>query len=125
MKTHSASIGIQRSLTMIQKTFVEAQGKKVARITFTLPSRARSEAVHLVGDFNDWNTSSHPFQRNPEGQWVLTLELDLRRAYQFRYLRDGHEWMYDSQADAYVYNPHGPYNFVVVTDPGFKRYDVD
>ena len=108
---------------MIQKTFIETNGRKVARVTFTVPGRPRMKAIYLVGDFNDWNPTSHPLRRNGKGQWTLTLELELGHAYQFRYLSDDQEWMYDSQADAYVTNPHGTHNFVVVTDPNFKRYE--
>jgi 1,4-alpha-glucan branching enzyme len=107
---------------MIQKEFLETSGKTVARVTFTLPRSTRFETIYLVGDFNNWNPTSHPFQRDDTGRWSLTLDLESRRAYQFRYLRDDEEWMHDGQADAFVFNPHGSYNFVVVTDPGFRRY---
>jgi 1,4-alpha-glucan branching enzyme len=108
---------------MIHKDYVKNNGRAVARVTFTLPRSTRSEIIYLVGDFNNWNPASHPFRRDDTGRWTLTLDLELRRAYQFRYLRDREIWMHDSQADAFVFNPHGSYNFVVVTDPGFKRYD--
>jgi hypothetical protein len=108
---------------MIRKTFVETERKSVVQVTFTLPSGLQTETIHLVGDFNHWNPSSHPFQYNDEGKQSITLELDLGRAYQFRYLRNGAEWMHDSQADAFVYNPNSTYNFVVITDPTFKRYN--
>ncbi|GAB4545096.1 MAG: hypothetical protein Kow0063_39010 [Anaerolineae bacterium] len=107
---------------MIQKDYLETNGRKVARVTFTLPAGARSEAIYLVGDFNNWNPRSHPLRRDQGGRWTLTLDLEWRRAYQFRYLRQDGEWMYDSQADAFVFNQRGSYNFVVITDPGFRRY---
>ena len=108
---------------MIKKSYVETDGKKTAGVTFTLPRSTRSEVIFLVGDFNGWNPTSHPFRRDHVGRWTLTLDLELRRAYQFRYLRDDEEWMHDAQADAFVFNHHGSDNFVVVTDPGFKRHD--
>ena len=108
---------------MIYKTFVETNGKRMAQVTFMLPNTPRAEKIHLVGDFNDWDYSSHPFHRDHKGARTLTLDLELGRVYQFRYLRNGEEWMNDSQADAYVYNPNGTYNFIVVTDPDFERYD--
>ena len=46
--------------------------------------------------------------------WTITVDLELNREYQFRYLKDG-EWMNDNQADAYAQNPYGSDNFVVVT----------
>ena len=107
---------------MIEKTFVEDSGNPVVRTTFLLPSSMWADVVHLVGDFNDWNRTSHPLERDRSGRWTLTIDLALGRAYQFRYLRDSHEWLNDDRADAYVYNPYGSDNFVVVTDPNFKRY---
>lgn len=108
---------------MIDKTFVQAAGKQTARVTFIIPKNQNDERIFLVGDFNNWDCTSHPFQPGKGGKWALTLDLEVGRAYQFRYFRDGQEWMSDSQADAYVYNPHTHHNFVVITDPTFKRYE--
>jgi len=106
---------------MIRKIFIEAERGLVARVTFILPNSTWADTIYLVGDFNEWNHSSHPFQRGEEGTWTLTLDLEIGRCYQFRYLRDG-EWISDSQADGFVGNPHGSDNALVVTDPKFKRY---
>jgi hypothetical protein len=51
---------------------------------------------------------------------AVPRDLELGRAFQFRYLRDGEVWLNDNQADAYVPNPYGSDNFVIVTDPNFK-----
>ena len=107
---------------MIRKTFVKSGGKTVARVTFTLPESIWADTICLVGDFNNWNRTSHPFQRDREGKWILIVDLELGRAYQFRYLVDGKEWMNDTQADVYVHNDYGSDNFVVVTDSSFKPY---
>ncbi len=106
---------------MISKTFITTERGQVARVTFTLSQSFWADRIHLVGDFNNWDRSSHPFQRDHDGKWVLTVDLEVGRAYQFRYLCD-REWMNESQADAYVHNPYGSDNFLVVTDPHFKRY---
>jgi len=76
--------------------------------------------IETVGDFNDWNRTSHPFLQDREGRWSITVDLELGRAFQFRYLRDGEVGLNDNQADAYVPNPYGSDNFVIVTDPNFK-----
>ena len=52
---------------------------------------------------------------------MITVDLDVKRSYQFRYLRDG-GWINDGQADAYVHNRHGSDNFVVITDPNFTPH---
>lgn len=41
---------------------------------------------------------------------------------QFRYLVDGQEWINDSQADAYIYNPYGTSNCLLITDLAFNPY---
>lgn len=33
-----------------------------------------ADAVHLIGDFNDWNRESHPMTRLPDGTWEIYLE---------------------------------------------------
>lgn len=107
---------------MIQKTFVEIGGGLVARITFSLPEAIWADQITLVGDFNQWNTQSHALARNGSGVWRITVDLEPRRAYQFRYLADGIDWLNDRDADAHVHNIYGSSNSVVVTDPEFKRY---
>ena len=107
---------------MIHKTFVKTKEGPVARVTFALPDSMWADEVYLVGDFNAWNRTSHPFQRGRGGHWVLTVDLELGRAYQFRYLRDGRDWMNERQADCFVPNLYGTDSFVIVTDPNFEPY---
>jgi len=107
---------------MIYKEFLKTeQGGTVVRVTLTLPDGIWADNIYLVGDFNGWDQSSHPMRRNHAGQWTTVVDLQPGRAYQFRYLCDG-EWMNDSQADAYVFNPYGSHNFIVVTDPDFRKH---
>ena len=107
---------------VIEKGFVSAGDRTVARVVFCLPEAMWVDSVHLVGDFNDWNTASHPLVPNRQGCPELSVELELGRAYQFRYLVDGERWMNDPQADAYVSNPYGSDNFLIVTDPQFRPH---
>lgn len=106
---------------MIDKRFLEKESKRAVRVTFTLPGGLVADRICLVGDFNDWNEESHAMLRSRDGGWFLTLELEPGRDYQFRYLCDGRSWINDSDADAYVSNRHGSSNFVVNTDPLFRR----
>jgi len=86
------------------------------RVTFLFPANVLARQVHVVGDFNDWNRSSHPMTRNGNPDyWQLELELARGRAYQFRYLLDGKVWQNDWQADRYAPNPFGGENSVVQT----------
>ena len=87
----------------------------VVRVSFELPPTVWAESVHLVGDFNDWDTQSLPMKRGRSGEtWTLTLELRRGREYQFRYLINGTEWCNDWDADRYVPNPYGGDNSVVL-----------
>ncbi len=52
---------------MIQKTFVSADGRTVARVTFTLPDSVWADKIYLVGDFNGWSRNSHPLRRDRMG----------------------------------------------------------
>ena len=98
---------------MISKRIVETGKGKVARVTFSLPDSIWADAIYLVGDFNNWNETSHPLRRGRDEVWAITVDLELNREYQFRYLKD-REWMNDSQADGYSQNPYGSDNFMVV-----------
>jgi 1,4-alpha-glucan branching enzyme len=110
---------------MIRKRFHEEDNRTFARVEFNVPDGGRAASMCLVGDFNDWHLSSHPMHLEAGIGWTLTVDLQVNRVYQFRYLRDGEEWMCDSQADGYVYNANGAHNFIVVTDPAFRRYSDD
>lgn len=107
---------------MIDKV-MECQGDEpVLRVTFTIPGSIWACSIHLVGDFNDWNRKSHPLIHTRADQWRITVLLEPNKAYQFRYLIDGRRWTNDDNADAYVRNYYGSDNFIVITDPNFKRY---
>jgi len=107
---------------MIKKTFVEVERQTRARVTFTLPNTIWADRITLVGDFNNWDTQSHPFSRTRAGGWTITVDLEPARAYQFRYLQGNSQWMNDQEADAHVHNIYGSDNFVVITDPNFAPY---
>ncbi len=107
---------------MIEKSYIEKEGFLVARVKFTLPSSTWASSIHLVGDFNEWDPTSHPFVCDRDGVWSITIDLPCGRAYQFRYLCDGRDWINDGQADAYIYNQFGSDNCVLITDPSFQRY---
>lgn len=107
---------------MIDKRFVETRQGNKAQVTFTLPNVVWADVIYLVGGFNGWNCCTHPLRQVRDGTWSITVELETGRVYQFRYLIDGHQWTNDEHADAYVHNPYGGDNFVVITDPAFRPY---
>jgi 1,4-alpha-glucan branching enzyme len=47
-----------------------------------------AQAVTLVGDFNQWNPYSHPLQQQPDGGWLIRLELK-HGHHRYAFLVDG------------------------------------
>lgn len=85
------------------------------QVTFTMPAMEGCECLYLAGDFNAWNEVAHPMQQGADGDWLLTLELEPGRAYQYRYRTVDGVWHNDPEADAYRANPYGSDNSVVNT----------
>lgn len=88
---------------MITKRFSDVD--KV-HVTFSLPSTIWAESIHLVGDFNNWNTVNTPLHLG-EHEWSVSLELQTGNIYRYRYLIDGTEWNNDWHADGYVVGTDG------------------
>jgi len=82
---------------------------QVRTVTFVF-DLARAQRVFVVGDFNDWNESSHPMSKEGD-HWKLTAPLPPGE-YEFKYLADG-IWFNDQDAHRYVPNPWGSDNSVV------------
>lgn len=99
---------------MLKKQFVKSRG--VCKVTFTLPSDITADSASVVGDFNQWNPSTHPMQKmKTTGEWRSVIDLQPDQRYQFRYYVNGGEWHNDDAADGYETNEHGSENSVVVT----------
>jgi 1,4-alpha-glucan branching enzyme len=92
--------------TLLKREPIDRKGQ--VRVTFELPSDPWVERVNLVGEFNDWDTTSTPMARErADVNWKVTVELAAGRCYRFRYLVDGEKWLNDWHADDYVENPYG------------------
>jgi 1,4-alpha-glucan branching enzyme len=91
----------------IKKQYLKT--KPECKVTFTLSKNLSRSAgsVHLVGEFNGWDTASHPMKLQKDGSYSLTINLEKGREYQFRYLIDGMKWQNDDCADRYVKTPFG------------------
>lgn len=99
---------------MIHKRPSPRPGK--VQVTFELPAQFWAEYIHLVGDFNQWDTNATPMRQNgADGAWRVTLELDVGTEYQFRYVADGQHWHNDNAADKYIDNQRGSTNSVITT----------
>lgn len=47
-----------------------------------------AQEVYLIGDFNDWDPSSHPMKRQPDGTWLLQILLN-HGHHHYQFLVDG------------------------------------
>jgi 1,4-alpha-glucan branching enzyme len=90
---------------MIKKSY--SKNGRTCRVTFKLPADVEAEAVHLVGDFNDWDEASHLMKHLKDGSFSITISLETGKDYRFRYLLDGEAWENDWSADSYVPNEFG------------------
>ncbi|MBI5056524.1 MAG: PilZ domain-containing protein [Nitrospirae bacterium] len=86
------------------------------RVTFRLPKAAAPECsnVTIAGDFNNWDAAVTPMSKLENGDFCVSLELDVRREYRFKYLIDGSRWENDWHADKYLPNSFGSEDSVVV-----------
>jgi 1,4-alpha-glucan branching enzyme len=90
---------------MLKKVYSQT-GRK-CRVTFELQPADNARTAYVCGDFNDWNTSSHPLKRRKDGSFATMMWVEAGRQYRFRYLLDGDRWENDHAADAYESNPYG------------------
>jgi 1,4-alpha-glucan branching enzyme len=98
---------------MITKT--PSRSGKV-QVTFTLPASIWADAIHLVGDFNNWNAAAAPMELD-EANWSITLELDAHRIYHYQYVIDGSERVNDWHADYFTMQRNGAMTSVVMVAP--------
>ncbi len=89
----------------IKKKFLKS--KPVCKCTFSLPKDAAPDAekVTIVGDFNDWEPETHVLKKLKSGEFKIDVDLEVGKAYQYRYLIDDKKWENDWQADDYVRVP--------------------
>jgi len=75
------------------------------------------ESVDLVAEFNDWQPMEMNFHKK-DRVFRTKVRLPKDKSFHFRYLLNGKEWENDHHADAYIKNPYGSDNSVVVTPAG-------
>ena len=97
---------------MLKKEYLK--GKNVCKVTFILPEAIQAESAQLVGDFNNWDPRNAVMKKQPDGHFVITLDLDKGCEYQFRYLVNAQEWHNEWTADKYVANPFNSDNSVIM-----------
>ena len=96
---------------MLNKKY--SKDKKTCKVTFVLPAEVGAKTAQLHGDFTGWEKSPKKMRRYEDGSFKVSVTLDAKKRYQFRYLLDGERWENDWQADAYVPNEFGSEDSVV------------
>ena len=93
------------------------EGGAKCSVTFRLPKEAARDAqnVTIAGDFNNWDIYKTQMIKLNSGDFTVTLDLNCKREYKFKYLIDGKRWENDWYADKYVLNPFGAEDSVVIT----------
>ncbi|MFH2059781.1 MAG: isoamylase early set domain-containing protein [Pseudomonadota bacterium] len=91
----------------IKKQFIK--NKPVCKVTFRVPKEVSGGAiaVNLVGEFNSWDTNATPMKSYKNGSFSTTIDLEVKKEYQFRYLINGVDWKNDQEADTYIHCPYG------------------
>ena len=73
-----------------------------------------AESVFVAGTFNDWRPSALPLQRQADGRWMAEFMIEQGR-HEYRFVVDG-QWTDDPLSPAYVPNPFGGLNCVLVAE---------
>ncbi|MFT2111160.1 isoamylase early set domain-containing protein [Marinomonas sp. 2405UD68-3] len=87
---------------MIEKRYLKS--KPICKVKFSL-SKADIESaknIAVVGDFNNWDITANPLRKQKSGVFSSTVDLEIDRSYQFRYVLDGKIWINDTEADSFV-----------------------
>ncbi len=82
------------------------KSKPVCKVTFKITKTAAKEIaakeVTVVGEFNDWDIKGTKMKKAKDGSFATTVDLEVGKEYQFRYLVNGETWTNDTKADKYV-----------------------
>jgi 1,4-alpha-glucan branching enzyme len=84
----------------VKKQFIKT--KPVCKVTFSIEAK-ESNAVAVVGDFNNWNPSEGELSKLKNGTFKGVFELPTDNSFEFKYLIDG-SYANEPQADSFRYN---------------------
>lgn len=81
---------------------------------FACRAPAGTTSVHLAGEFNGWSMTSMPMgDADHDGVWTLTVPLETGRAWQYKFVVNGSEWVTDPDAEAT--DPNNYNNGILIT----------
>lgn len=78
--------------------------KKMAKPVNFACFAAKARSVTIAGDFNQWDKTSHPMTRQPDGAWTLQLQLN-HGHHQYVFYVDGHATL-DPKANGTARHAH-------------------
>lgn len=97
---------------MIKKT---ADKNDKVKVTFSLPYSEGQSPVAVVGDFNQWNETSHRLAKRSNGTCSVSVVLEPNQRYRFRYYSADGRWFNDEAADGYEVGEHASENCILLT----------
>jgi len=62
--------------------------ERVTQMTTFYHEAPQARTVCLIGEFNNWNPTSHPMRRLADGSWFVEVPLE-RGTHYYRFLVDG------------------------------------
>jgi 1,4-alpha-glucan branching enzyme len=96
---------------MAAKSKTKKNPIKKVQFEFLAPE---ANEVYLAGDFNNWNTGTHPMKKDRDGVWKTSLSLKPGR-YEYRFFVDGN-WENDPSCCDCVLNEFGTQNCVRIVE---------
>ncbi len=81
------------------------KSKAICKVRFVVSAEeahGAGDMIYLTGEFNSWNTTTHPMKKRKDGSFALEIDLPTGQDFQFKYLTDAGVWFNDSDADAYI-----------------------
>jgi len=93
--------------TCIRIAFPVGEGRSI-EFVLKMP---KAQQVILMGDFNKWNSKTHPMQKDANGVWRKTVVIFPGR-YEYRFLADG-EWHNDPRNTLRCPNCFGSENNII------------
>ena len=79
--------------------------KRVAKPVNFVCSAPGAKQVTLIGDFNGWQPLSHPMKRQPDGAWMIQVQLH-HGHHQYLFCVDGQAQL-DPRAQGVARTPEG------------------
>lgn len=79
---------MHRSHTYSVGSLNRYSAKKMAKPINFICVAPKARHVSLVGDFNDWDHTTHPMKRQPDGAWLIQIPMS-HGHHHYQYCVDG------------------------------------